>query len=461
MQQLVQDFRCGLRKTHLEGMFLNKRLFMLEGARALGSKQPQKEWMSEPQPEELNDVSISTLSDDDDYEVLQLLKDEVDECLTGSRIVELTAVVQKVRLEMERMCSGGNIDQEYPSQEVKAKEETMRIQAVCRKFVAVGLLKDVMQFASYDPKVYQRLRSESLCLLAQVSSGDQSVSRSFQEGGYFGRARIILSESVVTATELEAILSTFINLVAEQPGLVGELMSSKCLSILHEHFLNVSARLDHLSNLRGDELVRLYYENREMFCLENIYCMLWLMRNCLEKSGDLPRLADVTEMISHVHHYKVLATGVAQIEQLLSINNRSSMLLDGALPEEISHHWAWCLYHYISEESRNSHKMTQKLRHLRSLINLGSLNYLLPYSRQADTSESPSNRTYGYNPNGNAAPVLSLVSLILEHSLANERKDLTVVDEILGLVGGDSEQGQPSQILEVDSCTYREMFELS
>lgn len=435
IQQIATEFREELRRTHLENLFMNKRLMLMNGSRAVGSKQSQmtSETIAGPPTEETLEMSVSTLSDDEEYDSLQMLKDELDECASGSRIIELTSVVQKIRAHMEKLCAGGTIDQEYSSAEAKAAQEATRIQRVCRKFVAIGLLKDTLQFASYDPKVYQRLRHEALGLLAVVSNGDRSVCRAFLEGGFFGRARILLSETIVSAAEVEAVLSTMINLVAEEPSLVVELISSKCLGFLEEHFLSVAQKLTHLGSLSGDQLIRGYHENREVFNLQNIFCMIWLLSNCLRGSDRLPRVADSSSMISQIHHLKVLIGGLQEIEVLMRISSRDRTESESLQDAEVQKHWKWSLYHYLGVESHSKHRLGQKIEHLRSFMNLGELGAYLDFCARGASEHSISHSSgSSTGTKESSSAVLSLVALLLEHGLSEEHRDLSLVEELLG-----------------------------
>jgi hypothetical protein len=430
LQQIADSFRAEIRRTQIEAMILSKRLVLLNGAKTLGSQRSEKHDRSAQQNEDCDaEMSISTLSDDEEYNLLQELKEEVDDCLSGSRILQLTSVVQKLRLQMERMSVGGIIDEEYPSEEEKTHQEALRIQGLSRKFVAVGLLKDILQFASYDPKVYQRLRSESLSILAIVSNGDQSICRAFQEGGFFARVRVILTETILSAMDLEAILSTLLNLLAEQPSLVVELVASKCLSILEEHFRGVFGRLNHLRDLSGEELLRGYYEQKELLNSKNVFCMIWLLTNCLRGCDKLPRIAESSDMISKVYEMMMLYGAVKQMDKLFDSRE------DDKVEEmEASKHWVWSMYHYLGAECKHMHHLSQKVRHLRTLLNLSRLEQFLSCSLGTTPADA---RTSNHHASEAlrlpAAPALSLIALLLEHGLSEEHRDMSLVDELLGL----------------------------
>lgn len=432
VQQIAAEFREELRRAHLNKLFLTKRLLLMNGSRTVSSTQ---EMSTDKKPdsliEDVLEMSVSTLSDDEEYDTLQLLKDELDECASGSRIIELTSVVQKIRVHLERIMAGGTIDQEYPSAEAKAAQEATRIQRICRKFVAVGLLKDILQFASHDPKVYQRLRHEALGMLAVVSNGDRSVCRAFLEGGFFNRARILLAETVVSAAEVEAVLSTMINLMAEEPNFVVDLISSKCLALLEEHFMSVAQKLTHLGTLSGDQLVRAYHESREIFNIQNMFCMIWLLSNCLRASDRLPRVADSSNLISQVYHLRVLIRGLKEIEAVMRMPSREQIESGLAQDIELENHWKWSLYHYLDQESHSKHRLGQKIQHLRSFLNLGNLGDYLDFCPRASNEDPVSHKSCTATKESTSA-LLSVANLILEHGLSEEYRDLSLVEELLG-----------------------------
>lgn len=147
-----------------------------------------------------DNLSVSTSSDDSTYNALQKLKDQIDEYIYRKKYVELTSVVQKVKITLQDKMNEQPFD----------------------KFIATGLLNDVFFFlASLETKPFLRLKEECMMIVNLLTNGDASIITAILDKGYLDELRRIIIDTSPNTTIFNEGVISLINILGtnESPNI--------------------------------------------------------------------------------------------------------------------------------------------------------------------------------------------------------------------------------------------------
>lgn len=111
-------------------------------------------------------------------------KDSIEEALSEGRSVEITSIVQSLRI--------------YLGEDVE--------KVPCERFVNAGLLSTVLSFISYDYRVFQLLRCEALKIVCTLTVCNDSIIKTLIQEGLLRRIKLAMVDTLVLGEEFKLIV---------------------------------------------------------------------------------------------------------------------------------------------------------------------------------------------------------------------------------------------------------------